>query len=183
MLRRRTTGCGRPGGGLLRAGIPLGPLCALLISGCAYSFSGTNLPAYIKTIAIPNVENNTPQPNLGQEVTTGLIDRYIKDGRLKLSAENQANFLLEAKVAKYENKVHNYNADQSAQDYIVVLTVSVVLRDQVKSRELWRDDGITHTAVYSLTGAAGALASEDAARAQDIQDLATDLISRTLEQW
>jgi len=176
---RRAGPDGRPGGRSARTEIlVLGAAAALalLAGGCAYSFSGTNLPGYIKSIAIPNVENGTLQPNLGDEVTSGMIDRYIKDGRLRIAAANQANCLLEAKV-------HNYNADQTAQDYVVVLTVSAVLRDQVKSRELWKDDAITHTAIYSLTGAAGTLASEDAARAQDIQDLATDLISRTLEEW
>jgi hypothetical protein len=153
------------------------------MSGCSYSFTGTNLPSYIKTIAIPNFEDQTLEPDLGTEVTTGVIDQFIKDGRLKLAPETQANCRLEAKVVSYENKVHNYAADQTPLDYIVVLTVAATMRDQVKSRDLWKDENITQTAVYVPGGGTGTLSTEEDARAAAIKNMAADLVSRTMEQW
>lgn len=151
--------------------------------GCSYSFTGSNLPAHIKTIAIPNFENETLEPALSQEVTTGVLDRFIKDGRLKIAPEAQANARLEARITKYENKVYNYAADQSPSDYIVVLTTAVVLRDQVKNRDLWKDEGVTRTAVYVPGGQPPTLTSEEEARREAIDGLARDLVTRTLEQW
>jgi hypothetical protein len=153
------------------------------IGGCAYSFTGTNLPSYVKTIAIPNFEDQTLEPGLGAEVTSGVIDRFIKDGRLKLAADTQANSRLEAKVVKYENKVHNYAPDQTPQDYIVVLTVAATLRDQVKNRDLWKDENIVQTAVYVPGATGGTIGTEADARAAAIKNLASDLVTRTLEQW
>lgn len=153
-----------------------------MVAGCAYSFTGTNLPGHIKTIAIPNAENGTLEPSLGQEVTSGIIDKFIKDGRLKLASDTQANSRLQMKITSYDNKVHNYNADQTPQDYIVVLTMSVTLRDLVKNRDLWKQD-LTHTAIYAPGGASGGFTTEPEARTQAIQDMADDLVSRTLEQW
>ncbi len=159
---------------------------AWILSGCAYSFTGTSIPSYIKTIAVPTFDNQTLQPGLDQEVTTGVIDRFIKDGRLKIAPDKTANCRLVGRVLKYENKVNNYNADQTPQDYIVVLTVGIVLRDQVKNRDLWKDDAMVKTAVYTpggQPGTQGGVAGEDQARAQAISDLSGDLVSRTLEQW
>lgn len=161
--------------------------CALAVilaaGGCAYSFRGTNLPAHIKTVAIPNFDNETLEPNLDQEVTTAVIERFIRDGRLKIAPEGQADARLEGKIIKYENKVYNYQADQSPRDYIVVLTVALSLRDQVKNRDLWKDDGMTRTAVHVPGGQTPALTTEEEARREAIDTLARDLVSRTLEQW
>jgi hypothetical protein len=168
---------------LTRALFLAGLVAALSGNGCSYSFSGSNLPSHIKTIAIPTFENETLQPNVDQEVTSGVVDRFLQDGRLKLGSERQADCRLSARVVKYENKVHNYGPDQSPTDYIVVLTVAAVLRDQVKNRDLWKDDAITRTAVYVPSGPSSGLTTEDAARKQAITDLASDLVSRTLEQW
>jgi hypothetical protein len=157
-------------------------LCLLFLGGCAYSFTGSNLPSYIKTVAVPNFENETLEPNLGQDVTSIVIDRFIKDGRLKLAPEGQASCRLIAKVVSYENKVNNYAPDQTPRDYVVVLTVSVVLRDQVKNRDLWKDDAITRSSIYVPGGSSG-LSTEQDARNDAINNIASDIISRTMEQW
>jgi hypothetical protein len=153
-----------------------------LVLGCAYSFSGSNLPSYIKTIAVPNFANETLQPGLDQEFTTAVIDRYIKDGRLKLAPEGKESCRLSGRVTKYENRVYNYTADQSPRDYIVVVTASVVLKDMVKNRDLWKDDALTRTAVY-VPGASSGLSNETDARADAIRQLATDMVTRTMEPW
>jgi hypothetical protein len=155
----------------------------LLLAGCAYSFSGSGLPAHIKTIAIPNAENKTLEPTLSQEVTAGVIDQFIKDGRLKLASENQAACMLSVRIDKYENKVNNYGPDNTPKDYIVVLTVAVVLRDQVKNRDLWKDDALIRTSVYVPGGTGSAPATEASARQDAIGKVARELISRTMEQW
>ena len=160
----------------------------LLNSGCTYSFSGSNLPAYVKTVAIPNFGNETLEPGLDQQVTTVIIDRFIKDGRLKLASEGKASCRLSGRVVKYENRVNNYAPDESPRDYIVVVTVAVTLRDMVKNRDLWKDDALTRTAVY-VPGTAQADAdralpgSEQDARADAIRALAGDMITRTMEPW
>ncbi len=159
---------------------------AALVAGCAYSFSGTNLPGYVKTIAIPSFENDTSEPGLAQEATTNVTNRFISDGRLKIASEKTANARLVGRMVKYESKVYNYAPDQSPRDYIIVLTASVVLRDQVRNRDLWKDEAIVHTAVYvpgGAPGAEGGVVGEDAARKKALDDLATDLVARTLEQW
>jgi hypothetical protein len=154
----------------------------LLGSGCTYSFTGSNLPAHVKTVAIPNFGNETLEPGLDQEITTVVIDRFIKDGRLKLASEGKASCRLSGRVVKYENRVNNYAPDESPRDYIVVVAVAMTLRDMVKNRDLWKDDALTRTAVY-VPGAATGLGSEQDARADAVRALAGDMITRTMEPW
>lgn len=154
----------------------------LLGSGCTYSFTGSNLPAHVKTVAIPNFSNETLEPGLDQEITTVVIDRFIKDGRLKLASEAKASCRLSGRVVKYENRVNNYAPDESPRDYIVVVTVAVTLRDMVKNRDLWKDDSLTRTSIY-VPGAVTGPGSEQDARAYADSALASDMITRTMEPW
>ena len=155
-----------------------------VLSGCGiYSFSGSSLPSHIKTIAVPILENESLDYEVGNEVTTAITQRFIDDNRLKVVGEGRADCVLEGKIASYENKVYNYTADQQAQDYIVVIRVSLALRDAVKNRKLWEQDPITVSAVYSVVSASAELTDETGARKKAIQDLAEDVLARTMEQW
>lgn len=153
-----------------------------LLSGSCYSFSGSSLPSHIKTIAVPTFEDASLEPEVATQLTTAVTERFARDGRLKLASEAQAGALLEGKVLRYENRVHNYTSGQAAEDYIVVVTLSIRVRDQARSRDLWKDEQLTSTAVYGPSGNT-ALSTEEAARAQAIQGLSEDIVSRTLEQW
>ena len=164
--------------------LPLRVLVCLLatLTGCTYSFTGSNLPGHIRTVAIPNLANNTLEPGLDQEITTAIVDRFIKDGRLKLAPEGKADARLSGSLIKYENRVHNYGPDQSPHDYIVVVTTAVAMRDMVKNRELWNDDALTRTAVYVPGGSTG-LTTEGDARDEAMRALAAEIVTRTLEPW
>jgi len=153
-------------------------LLALWGAGC-YSFSGSNLPGHIKAVAVPTIKNSTLQPGVEQELTQGIVDRFLSDGRLEIASQRTAEAVFLAELVGYENKVNNYTASQEPIDYIVVLTLSGQMRDQVKNRDLWKEDRLVATAVYEP----GAGESEVGAREKAIQTLASDIVGKTLEQW
>ena len=158
-------------------------LPAILLFGCAYYFSGSNLPSHIKTVAIPNFANETLEPALDQEATTAVLDRFVKDGRLKLAPESRADALLSGRIVRYENRVNNYGPDQSPRDYVVVIALAVEMKDQVKNRELWKDDQLTRSSVWAPTSESILLTTEAAAREDALRTLAGEIVTRTLEQW
>lgn len=175
---------------LLRPIILIAPLIffmLLVIDGCGYSFSGTSLPSYIHTIAVPVFRNESLDATIADEVTSGMIDRFLEDNRLKVAGESRADCVLQGVVKKYERKVYSYTAAQEPQEYIVIITLSVVLKDWVKNRDLWSDDNLRATATYSANAdiASGdpELDAEEEARQEAIGFLAQDVIARTLEQW
>jgi hypothetical protein len=162
-------------------------LCAavLVTAGCGiYSFSGTSLPSHIKTIAVPFFENSTLEYDVANQVTETITQKFVQDHRLSVVGEGRADCVLEGKITGYENKVHNYSAGDTPEDYIVVLRVSATLRDAVKGRDLWQEENLTVSAVYSATaGGSQALSDEASARSKAINDLAEDVLARTMEQW
>jgi hypothetical protein len=160
-------------------------LAALSLAGCGlYSFSGSSLPSHIKTIAVPIPRNETLEYEVANEVTAAVTQRFIQDGRLKVVGEKRADCVLEARITAYENKVHNYSAAQNPEDYIVVLRIAANLRDTAKNRDIWKDEQITVSAVYSVGGNQDQpLTDEKGARAKAIADLAEDILARTMEQW
>jgi len=174
-------GAGRPFA-RLRTALSL-LLTAATVSACGYSFSGSGLPAHVKSVAIPTFGNETVEAELGPQLTTALTDRLVRDGRLKVAPESQAQARVEAVVNSYDNKVYNYTTGQTPQDYIVVVKLSVTLRDLVKNREIWKDEGMSGTAIYAPGGGSGPLTNEADARAEVVQNLARDIVSKTLESW
>lgn len=158
---------------------------AVLSLGCGiYSFSGSSLPSHIKTVAVPIFENESLEVDIANQVTEAVKDRFLQDGRLKVMGETRADAVVEGRVTSYENKVYNYSADETPEDYIVVLRVAVVVRDAVKNRELLKDDAFVVSAVYSvLPDSDQTLQDEESAREQAISELAEDILAQMTEQW
>lgn len=170
--------------GLRRGSLVIALLAAAVsgTGGCSYSFSGTNLPSHVKTLAIPSLDDRSNLPGLAQEVTSALTSRFIEDGRLKIASSASADARLDGVVVSYQNKVNTYSASEEPIDYVVVVTLSLHLRDQVKNRELWQDESLTATAVWT-PGGTGGLNTEDDARTEAIGKLTSDVVSQTLESW
>lgn len=159
-----------------------------LAAGCGYSFSGSSLPSYIGTIAIPVFENKSLDATIADEVTTGISDRFMSDNRLKIAREAHADCILEGKVSMYDRRVYSYTPGQEPEEYIVVIVIAVVLKDRVKNKDLWSNERLQTTATYSASQEAegektGLPASEQEAREAAIKLLAEDILAKTLEQW
>ena len=63
--------------------------------------------------------------------------------------------MLEARVVSYERRVYSYTPDQEPQEYIVAITLGVVLKDRVKNKDLWSNEALRATATYSAIEGGG----------------------------
>jgi len=65
-----------------------------------------------------------------------------------------------------------------------VIRIAATLRDASKNKEIWKDDQMTVSAVYSVVpNTAQPLNDEASARAKAETDLAEDVLAHTFEQW
>ena len=160
-------------------------MLACLAGGCAYSFSGSSLPGHVKSIAVPVFENEALDATVADEVTQGVLERFLEDNRLKVVPEARADCVLVGRVSEFERNVYSYTPDQQPDEYIVVITIGVVLQDRVKNKDLWSNDQMQATATYSgsADGVSGEATSEEEARLAAVETLAQDILARTLEQW
>lgn len=159
-------------------------MVALVAGGCSYSPNPALFPSHLKTIAVPVFQNRTTQPLLEEEITTAVVNRFIRNSKLRVVAEEQADLVVTGSVAAYRNAVFGFNSQEQAQEYQVAVTVSVTVRDRVKNRELWKDDALARTANYFVTAAGGqAPQTETTGRLSAIDKLGDAILNRTVENW
>jgi hypothetical protein len=157
---------------------------ALLAGACAYTTSSAVLPSHLRTVAVPVFENATSEYTLQQEITDAVVERLVRDNRLKVVDERSADCVVRGKVTEYKNSVFGFSAQNRAQEYRVAITVQIVFKDQVKNREMWRDDTMVKTANYYVQDVPGQTArTELDGRKEAIQKIADEILSRSTQGW
>lgn len=158
------------------------PLAAVLLTGCTYTFNPSSVPGHIKSLEIPVAENQTLEVALSEELTAALTERFVADNTLRV-VQKDADALLECSITGYEKRVFGFDQNQVANEYIVLLTVNLALRDRVKSKEIWSEEGVVGRASYALSGSEEGVATEEAARELAVKQIVDFAISKTVEGW
>ena len=158
-------------------------LLHVMLAGCGYTTS-TLLPGHIRTVAIPVFENETVEYGLEQELTEAVVDKFVADGHLKVVAEKDADSVILASIVEYQNQVFGYDRQEKAQEYQVVIRISVVFKDIVKNKIRWEETSMVETSRYYVTAIAGQEAStEEEGRQKAIAALADNILTRTVQGW
>ena len=130
------------------------------------------------------LRNGTTEPNLEQEVTEAIVNRFVQDNKLRVVAEDDADLVLTGTVVRYVNAVFGFNAREQAQEYQVAVSVSLTARDRVKNREMWRDDNLIRTTNYFVVETPGQPAQDQfTARKDAIAKIADAVLNKTVEGW
>ena len=156
-------------------------MAAMAAGSCAYTTSTALLPSHLKTVAVPVFENGTTEYTLEQDITTAVIDQFVRDNHLRVVDEKSANCVLRGKVTQYKNAVFGFS--NTSHEYRVTIAVSVVFKDLVKNREVWNDE-IIRTANYYVQDVPGQPArTELDGRKEAIEKIADEVLSRSVEGW
>jgi len=154
---------------------------ALALGGCAYTFN-PSLPSHLKSVQVPVVENRTLEVALTEELTRALTDRFVANNQLRV-VQKDADAVLEAEITGYENRVFGFNAEQQAQEYIVLMVVKMTLRDRVRGKDLWSEENVRGVASYFVGGSGQTVTTEEGARVLAIKQVVDFALSRTVEGW
>jgi hypothetical protein len=157
---------------------------ALAFAGCSYSPNPALFPPHLRTLAVPTFENRTTEPNLDQEVTNALVNRFVQNNRLRLVGETDADLVVTGAIVGYTNSVFGFNAREQAEEYQVAVTVAVRVKDRVKNREMWADDRLVRTSNYFVVAIPGQEVQDQITARQDaIDKIGEAVINRTVEGW
>jgi outer membrane lipopolysaccharide assembly protein LptE/RlpB len=152
-------------------------------AGCPYGFS-TALPSHIKSIAVPVFANRTLEFNLEQEVTTKVVERFVQNNRLRVVPEKEADATLVGEILEYNKSVTGFNREEEAQEYLITIVASLMLKDRVRNKELWRADRMTGSATYYIEATAGQeVQTETQGREAAVEEIARQALARTVEGW
>ena len=162
-------------------------------SGCGYTLAGSGsfLPDYIETIAIPIFENNTPvfevERMLTQEVRTAFIGR----GSYRVQTDALgADATLTGSINDITITPASFTADQQASRYIFTVTASIEFRDLTTNEIVWDNQSLVFSDEYEVASGAGDVENVSAFFGQQsnaIERIATDfaatVVSSILEAF
>jgi len=159
-------------------------LSASLLSGCfwAYSFTGTNLSAEVKTISIGYIENRAPRinPTLSNLVTEQLKDKYTKLTNLTI-VDSDADLTITGEITGYENMALAVTADEVASKNRLTVSVKIKFVNKITPRESFESKQFSKYQDYSSTE------SLDSVEARLVEEILKEIIEEifiaTVANW
>ncbi len=155
---------------------------AIILPGCGYySFSGASIPAHLTSIAIPLAEDNSLSPLtvLDEELTELLIDRFVRQTRLVLAAEEEADIVLTSSISRYTNAPTAVSGQEKAQFNRVTITISARYHNRVDDDVLER----TFNNFDDYDPLEGGLEAEENAALAALENIADDLFTAATSNW
>lgn len=150
-----------------------------LLSGCGYTLVGQgSLPEHIKKIAVPTFVNTTLEEGVEEVITRVLINEYVKGGKIKLVAENEADAILRGTIRSYKSReAVAYNERNEVSTYRVTVVVDIELKDLTNDTVVWQMQNLSEDADYR-GGTDVNVADERANEEQALEKLAEELAQR-----
>ena len=155
----------------------------LVLGGCVYGFSGGGgLPDHIQTVAVPPVENETPQVELTDQLFQSLLETVR--GRLgaQLASEGQADAIVRATITGYDDQALNFQARQGQGAEVfqrrVTIRVNVEIYDVTRDQTLWSSSSVTGAGEYAPADETDAVGRQVA-----IQNVIDKIVNGAQSQW
>ncbi|MEN9306902.1 MAG: hypothetical protein RL173_834 [Fibrobacterota bacterium] len=119
---------------------------AIVLSGC-YSFTGSGLPAGLRTVEIPSVIDNARQPELADQATKAIVDEFARNGALR-PLDRDAQSRVDATLSLYSHAPQTFDASGNVSRFRVTVTLEAKFVDL-------RDDGVLFDSKNGGGGIAG----------------------------
>ncbi len=154
-------------------------LLLVFVTGCGYySFKGS-LPSYIKTIAIPLFDNQTPDPGVPEALNRILTEAFISDNTLKVVEESKADLILTGTIMPIRVNPAVVRAGEEVTEDQLIVSVKVKCEDVKTSKLLFQKT----FQQYSPLEATADLEQRQQAINDALQLIAEDILNATLGAW
>ena len=151
-------------------------------SGCGYALAGrgSSLPATIKTVGIPLLENRTPYSRLEIVMTDRLRTEFIGRNKYRVVHETTGvEAVLKGEIIGFSLQTAALNEQQLSSRQLVTIVLKVSFINASDNEVLWSNDALTFRDEYQFAaGGISATALVDQERST-MERIATDA-SRTI---
>ena len=130
------------------------------LSGCGYSLAGRGsfLPAYIRTIGVPNFTNHTPVFNIEQTISERVRSELAGRGKYKVFPESTGvDGLLLVEIQSITLAPAAVNAQNLASRYVLTIVAKVEFKDVKADKVLWSSPAMQFREDYDVPNATAAL--------------------------
>ena len=163
-------------------------LTTFLLSSCGYAFrgSGSVLPADVKNIFIPRVENGSTELGLADVVTDALREEFDSYGTVAVvEKQSQADAILKVRIIDVKNSTSTVDpTTNTALQMDTTMSIGGELQ-RTTGQILWREDNMKVTKGYAANQSVVVTTSPDFASgsisASDLSSLSSRDISRGQE--
>ncbi len=152
-----------------------------LVSGCAYSFRGGSVPAGLKTVAIPLVQDQSGygDPALRDMLTQKLTDAFTSDNTLQITSQNTADSKLQTVITKVKDEPSAVSGGEFVTTRKITVTVHVTFEDLKQRKKLWEKD-FTNWGEYP-SGSGPTERNQGITDA--VQKITEDILNETVAGW
>lgn len=133
--------------------VTVGAVC-FVSSGCGYALAGRGsfLPAYIRTVGIPQFENRTTFFQVEQVLTDKVRNEFIGRGKYTIRTDALgAEAMLTGEINSISVQPVAFNEQQFASRYLFTISMRVRFTDARTAEVLWSDDALTFRSEYELS--------------------------------
>ncbi len=104
----------------------------LIAGGCGYRYAGqaTALPEAIRSIAIPVFKNDSTEPGIEAVVTRAVIEKFERDGRLRVTSRENADAALNGTIEIYTLRPIAFDTNNNATAYRVKIRLRIRMEDK-----------------------------------------------------
>jgi hypothetical protein len=127
--------------------------------GCGYSLAGRGsfLPATIRVIGVPEFANQTTYIEVERRFTERVRSEFIGRGRYQvLAQESGVDAVLRGTITGLSIVPANFNDNQQATRYIIVINTKIEFVDVKAGKTLWENPSMTFREEYDLPPEAAA---------------------------
>lgn len=130
-------------------------------------------------------ENRTPRYGIEERLTDSVIRAFILDGRLLPAKKGDGQ--IRGKIISYSKEPLSYDEEGYVAEYRIWMRVSLLLYDLHLDKVLWEDEieeGIRYIPETSSLVCDGIRPeTEDEAMDRLIEEIASRIVSRTIDGW
>ena len=167
---------------------PANLLFALVIgsmASCGYSLTGTGsfLPDYIQTVAIPTFANTTPRFEVEVRITDAVTREFVSRGNFTMVADAAvANAELTGTITAFDVTPIGLNHDEEATNFLVQIRAQVNLLDLVQNEILYTNNSFYFRQEFEIETDPTALSDLSNVAVDEIaEEFARTVVSSILE--
>lgn len=169
-------------------GIPswfLGTFGLLLLlwfsTGCGvYSGTSGRVDENIKRVTVQFLENLTPQPNLGVELSEAIIFALQVDNTLQVVEEVDADSIISGRVVRYTLREVAATQELTVNEFQVQIAVSLNFTVRSTGEKIFENRRFTGTGNYVLNDP---VTSEETARDEAAEEIVRDILAIVVMDW
>ncbi len=153
-----------------------------LVAGCGvYSASSGRVDENLKKVAVQYLENLTPEPNLGVELSDVIIFALQVDNTLKVVDEANADSIISGRVVRYTLREVATTQELTVNEYQVQVAVVLTFTVRATGEKIFDKRRFTGTGNYVLNDPQGT--SEETARNEAVEEIVRDILAQVVEDW